>query len=113
MEVSGAPRGDQGSFKEIPKSSKVTIHGVCRVAMSRQGAAGCPQRAPKETLESQNEAQSNPEEFHRGLKTSENDLPIKKVNGHETMQQILKIIVFSCSEDELGAQIFKAFGIRF
>ena len=43
MEVSGAPRGDQESLKEVFKSSKVTIHGVCRVIMSRHGAAGSPQ----------------------------------------------------------------------
>ena len=51
-EVSGAPRGDQESFKEVPKSSKVTIHGGCRLIMSPQGAAGSPQRAPKEFLAS-------------------------------------------------------------
>ena len=65
MEVSGAPRGDQESLKEVFKSSKVTIHGVCQVIMSPQEAVGCPQRAPKELLESQNEGQSSPEEFHR------------------------------------------------
>ena len=68
MEVSGAPRGDQESLKEVFKSSKVTIHGVCRVIMSRHGAAGSPQRAPKEPLESQNEAESNPEERHRAFR---------------------------------------------
>ena len=68
VEVSGAPRGDQESFKEVFKSSKVTIHGVCRVIMSPQGAVGSPQRAPKELLESQNEGQSNPEEFHKAFR---------------------------------------------
>ena len=68
LEVSGAPRGDQESFKEVFKSSKVTIHGVCRVIMSPQGAAGSPQRAPKELLESQNEGQSSPEELHRAFR---------------------------------------------
>ena len=67
LEVSGAPRGDQESFKEVFKSSKVTIHGVCQVIMSPQGAVGCPQRAPKEPLEKKHEAQSSPEEFHRGF----------------------------------------------
>jgi len=67
LEVSGALRGDQESLKEVCKSSKVTIHGACRVIMSRQGAAGSPQGAPKEPLESQNEAQSSPEELHRGF----------------------------------------------
>ena len=46
-EVSGTPRGDQGSLKEGSRSSKVTILGTCRVVMSLQGAAGSPQRAPK------------------------------------------------------------------
>ena len=64
LEVSGAPRGDQESHKEVFKNPKVMIHGVCQVIMSPQGAVGCPQRAPKELLESQNEGQSNPEEFH-------------------------------------------------
>ena len=34
LEVSGAPRGDQGSLKEVSKSSKVTIRRACRVIMS-------------------------------------------------------------------------------
>ena len=34
LEVSGAPRGDQESLKEVSKSSKVTIHRACRVIMS-------------------------------------------------------------------------------
>ena len=68
MEVSGAPRGDHDSLKEVFKSSKVTIHRVCRVMMSRHGAADSPQRAPKEPLESQNEGQSSPEELHRAFR---------------------------------------------
>ena len=68
LEVSGTPRGDQESFKEVSKSSKVTIHGVCRVIISPQGAAGSPQRAPKELVESQNEAPCIPEEFHRAFR---------------------------------------------
>ena len=67
LEAPGTPRGDQESLKEVCKSSKVTIHGVYRVIMSRQGAAGSPQRGPKEPLESQNEVQSNPEQLHRGF----------------------------------------------
>ena len=38
LEVSGAPRGDQESLKEVSKSSKVTIHRACRVIMSSPGA---------------------------------------------------------------------------
>ena len=67
LDVSGTPRGDQESLKEVSKSSKVTIHGACRVIMSRHGAAGSAQGAPKEPLESQNEAQTSPEELHRGF----------------------------------------------
>ena len=68
MEVSGAPRGDQESLKEVSKSSKVAIHGICQLIMSPQGAVGSPQKAPKEPLESQNEAQSSPEELHRAFR---------------------------------------------
>ena len=67
LEVPGTPRGDQESLKEVCKSSKVTIHGVYRVIMSRQGAAGSPQRARKEFLESQNDVQSSLGEFRRGF----------------------------------------------
>ena len=38
LEVSGTPRGDQESLKEVSKSSKVTIHRACRVIMSSPGA---------------------------------------------------------------------------
>ena len=38
LEVSGAPRGDQESLKEVSKSSKVTIHQACRVILSSPGA---------------------------------------------------------------------------
>ena len=34
LEVSGTPRGDQESLKEVSKSSKVTIHRACRVILS-------------------------------------------------------------------------------
>ena len=40
LEVSGTPRGDQESFKEVSKNSKVTIHRACRVIMSSPGATG-------------------------------------------------------------------------
>ena len=66
-EVSGAPKGDQDNLREVCKSSKVTIHAVCRVIMSCQGAAGSPQRGPKDPLESQNEVQSSREELRRGF----------------------------------------------
>ena len=34
LEVSGTPRGEQESLKEVSKSSKVTIHRACRVILS-------------------------------------------------------------------------------
>ena len=67
-EVSGAPRSDEESLKEVFKSSKVTILGVWRVIMSPPRAVGSPQRAPKEPLESQNGVQSSPEELHRAFR---------------------------------------------
>ena len=67
MEVSGTPRGDQESLKEVCKSPQIMIYEVCRMMMSRQGAAGSPQGAPKELLKNQNYVQSNPGELHRGF----------------------------------------------
>ena len=66
LEVSGAPRSDQKSFKEVFKSF---------------------QKAPKELLESQNEGQSSPEELHRAFESSKNDLKIKHVNVHKTIEK--------------------------
>ena len=67
LEVTGTPRGDQENLKEVCKNPPNMIYGACRMIMSRQGAAGSPQGAPKEPLESQNEDQSSPEELHRGF----------------------------------------------
>ena len=53
----------QGGLQE----PQIMIYAVRRVIMSRQGAAGSPQRAPKEFLESQNDVQSSPGELHRGF----------------------------------------------
>ena len=39
LEVSGTPRGDQESLKQVSKGSKVTIHRVCQVIMNSRGAA--------------------------------------------------------------------------
>ena len=49
------------------------------------------------------------------FESSENDLKIKNVNVHKTIEQSMKIIDFSSSEGQLGAQICieKAFGMRF
>ena len=40
LEVSGTPRGDQESLKEVSKSSKVTIYSACRVVQSSPGGTG-------------------------------------------------------------------------
>ena len=49
------------------------------------------------------------------FESSENDLKIKNVNVHKTIAKSMKIIDFSSSEGQLGAQICigKALGIRF
>ena len=38
LEVSGAPRGDQESLKEVSKSSQIRIHQACRGILSSTGA---------------------------------------------------------------------------
>ena len=49
------------------------------------------------------------------LKSSENNLKMKNVDIHKTVEKFWKIINFSSSEGRLGAQICieKALGIRF
>ena len=94
MEVSGAPRGDQESLKEVFKSSKATIHKVCRVIMSPQGAVGSPQRAPKELLESQHEVKVAQKSSTEPFESSENDLKVKNVNVHNTIEHFMKNIAF-------------------
>ena len=84
LEVSGAPRGDQESAQKLPKKLQVTIHQPYGLIMSSQRAAGSPQRAPKELLESQNEAQRSPKELHGVFGSSENDLKIKNGNVYKT-----------------------------
>ena len=49
------------------------------------------------------------------LKSSENDLKMKNVDIHKTIEKSMKNIVFSSSERQLGAQVCieKDLGIRF
>ena len=49
------------------------------------------------------------------LKSFENDLKMKSVDIHKTIEKSMKIIGFSSSEGQLGAQICieKVLGIRF
>ena len=53
--------------------------------------------------------------FTEPFESSENDLKIKNVNVHKTIEKSMKIIVFSSSDGQLGAQICigEALGIRF
>ena len=75
--------------------------------MSPEGAAGSPERAPKEFLESPNEVQMSPEERHRAFRS----LSVFS----KAFEKAMKIIDFLSSEGRLGAQtcIEKALGIRF
>ena len=49
------------------------------------------------------------------FESSENDLKIKNVNVHKTIEKQMKFVGSSCSEGQLEAQICieKALGIRF
>ena len=49
------------------------------------------------------------------VESSEKDLKIKNVNIHKTIEKSMKIVDFSSSEGQLGAQICieKVVGIRF
>ena len=92
--MSGAPKGDQGSFGEVPKSPTVKIHPACRAVMSCQGAARSPQRGPNELLESQNWFQSSPEELHRGSEELRKFLKVKDVIINKVVERSRNIIVF-------------------
>ena len=85
MEVSGAPRRDQESLKEVFKSSKVTIHGVCEVVMSPKEPLAAPKQLPRSFLRAKmtvKVAQKSSTEF---FESSESDLKIKNVNVHNTI----------------------------
>ena len=90
-------------------SSKITIHGTCRVIGSHQGTAGSPQSVPKEFYESENEAQRVPEELRGALPELQNDFNTKNktndVKFHETIGKTKKIVDFSSPESQLGVQI--------
>ena len=92
LEVSGPPRGDQGSFKEGSKSSKVTIHGACRVIMSPQGAAGSPKELRRSRLRPNMKlkvAQKSSAELFESLK---NDIKIKNENVCKAIEKTKKTI---------------------
>ena len=67
LEAAGAPKAHQKSSKKPPRMPQVTIHRPRLWIMSSQGAAGNPQKAAKEFLESENGAQGNSDEPHRGF----------------------------------------------
>ena len=77
--------------------------------MSSQGARGSPERAPRELLRSFlgtemtfGDAQKISQEASESL---EDDLKIKNLDFHETIEKSMKIIDFSNPEAQSGAQI--------
>ena len=74
-----------------------------------------PKELPRSFLRAKKKlkvAQKSSTEF---FESSENDLKIRIVNVHKTIEKLMKIIDLSSSEGQLGAQICigKALGIRF
>ena len=108
LEVSWTPRHDQenlkqvsksskkrpGNFKEVFKSSRVTIHRVRQVIMSPQGAVGSPQRVPRSFLRAHMKVKVAQKSSTEPFESSENDLKIKNVNVHKTIEKSMKIIDF-------------------
>ena len=90
LEAAWAEKSGQESSKKPPKSSEVTIPRACREVMSSQEAVESRQGAPRELLRSFlgakmefREAQkSSPE----ALKSLENDLKMKNLDFHETIE---------------------------
>ena len=77
--------------------------------MSSQGARGNPERAPRELLRSflgaemtLGDAQKSSPEASESL---EDDLKIKNLDFHETIEKSMKIIDFSSAEGQSEAQI--------
>ena len=50
LEVSGTPRGDQESLKEVCKSPQIIIYGIRRVIMSREEPLAAPKEPPRSFL---------------------------------------------------------------
>ena len=92
LEVSGGRGADQGSLKEVCKSSNVTTHQACRVVMRPQGTAGSPQRIANQRLESQHVIQMSPEEFNGCVEEARkrsSDQTRKCSHNHRTTMDII------------------------
>ena len=83
--------------------------------MSRQGAAGSPKEPPRSFLRAKMVFKVAQESSTAALKNSDNDLKMKNVDIHKTIEKSMKIFDFSSSQGPLGAQIRieKGFGITF
>ena len=74
-----------------------------------------PKELPRSLLRAKMKLKVGQKSSIKPFESSENDLKIKNVNVHKTIEKSMKIIVFSSSEGQLGAQICigEALGIRF
>ena len=73
-----------------------------------------PKELPRSFLRAKMKVKVAQKSSTEPFESSENDLKIKNVNVHKTIEKRLKIVGFSSSEGQLGAQISigKALGIR-
>ena len=95
MEVSGAPKGDQESLKEVFKSSKVTIHGVCQVIMSPQEPLAAPKELPRSFLTAKMKLKVAQKSSTEPFESSENELKIKNVNVHKNIEKLMSFQQFA------------------
>ena len=74
-----------------------------------------PKELPRSFLRAKMKVKVAQKSSTEPFESSENDLKIKNVNVHKTIEKLLKIVDFPSSESQLGAQICieKALGIRF
>ena len=74
-----------------------------------------PKELPRSVLKAKMKVKVAQKSSTEPFESSENDLKIKTVNVHKTIEKSMKIIGFCSSEGQLGAQICigKALGIRF
>ena len=74
-----------------------------------------PKELPRSFLRAKMKLKVGQKSSIEPFESSENDLKIKNVNVHKTIEKSMKIIDFSSSEGQLGIQICigKAPGIRF
>ena len=74
-----------------------------------------PKELPRSFLRAKMKVKVAQKSSTEPFESSENDLKIKNVNDHSTIEKHMKIIDLCCPEGQLGAQICigKALGIRF